>query len=464
MPLKNPVITDGLKLEPISEDNFRIIHPDGRSIETTRLVVSILLYCTGQFDFRLIEEDIFDLNPDLPGDSVESFLEQMVELGFVTYETHSGEPRVVISLGSSFHKCEAAGRCCQNILLGPLRDAYVTELRKIHSQLAQNNDALKDVEPVQKLTIGGEEGWYLNRKDNVCIYYDTDQLCMIHKEFGEAEKPIACRLFPWVVVWTERNIRIAAVRGCVTHYNTYRTAARPDLRSMVELGSKQVAPSFRRSMLAPVICLEGEEYVSRTEALEDYWMELMSRPNFDPLKVLVQIADDETTEMIDWERTNEKSLKDRTGMIALLESKIKEGCKEAEDAGFMSGLLGSGTQRAEGVSEILRYLDDHSVGLDPMTDMDIRALDFARDTLRRWFFLREYFEFPGPVSAAAMIISGAMIASGIGTDGRSKNSDEAFHKFGNCFADWLFMISGSNFNHMYADDDGEVARQILSFC
>jgi lysine-N-methylase len=48
---------------------------------------------------------------------------------------------------------------------------------------------------------GGVRGQFLKRKPGgECIFLGADSLCEIHRTFGEAEKPLACRLFPFTFI------------------------------------------------------------------------------------------------------------------------------------------------------------------------------------------------------------------------------------------------------------------------
>ncbi len=47
-----------------------------------------------------------------------------------------------------------------------------------------------------------------------CLFLDTDGLCIIHKELGEAAKPRMCRQFPFISSRTRVDHRISANFGC----------------------------------------------------------------------------------------------------------------------------------------------------------------------------------------------------------------------------------------------------------
>jgi|CXWL01.1.fsa_nt_gi lysine-N-methylase len=48
--------------------------------------------------------------------------------------------------------------------------------------------------------------WALNKREGgACVFLDEQNRCRIHAEFGEAAKPLACRIFPFSVRPTERG-------------------------------------------------------------------------------------------------------------------------------------------------------------------------------------------------------------------------------------------------------------------
>jgi len=79
--------------------------------------------------------------------------------------------------------------CCRT-LVGHLTDE---ERRRIDEQgWAQQ----LGVAPYVK--IG--RGWALNKQpDGACVFLDEQNRCKIHAKFGEADKPLACRIFPFSV-------------------------------------------------------------------------------------------------------------------------------------------------------------------------------------------------------------------------------------------------------------------------
>lgn len=85
--------------------------------------------------------------------------------------------------------CHSCGNCCRT-LVGHL---FADECARID---AQGWETELDVAPYLKTVFGGE----LNKRaDGACVFLDADNRCRMHSKFGEAAKPIACRIFPFAV-------------------------------------------------------------------------------------------------------------------------------------------------------------------------------------------------------------------------------------------------------------------------
>ena len=52
------------------------------------------------------------------------------------------------------------------------------------------------------------------REDGACVFLMDDGLCRIHKEYGFAEKPIACQMFPFVLVPDDVRTHVGISFAC----------------------------------------------------------------------------------------------------------------------------------------------------------------------------------------------------------------------------------------------------------
>src|SRR5262249_51246004 len=57
--------------------------------------------------------------------------------------------------------------------------------------------------------------WRLNHRANsACIFLNDDGRCKIHAKFGSAAKPLACRVFPFMLVPTGDHWRVGIRFAC----------------------------------------------------------------------------------------------------------------------------------------------------------------------------------------------------------------------------------------------------------
>ncbi|MHC4779825.1 MAG: YkgJ family cysteine cluster protein, partial [Planctomycetota bacterium] len=86
--------------------------------------------------------------------------------------------------------CLACGRCCKTTAIS---------LTPAEAERLASRPPIQGVGPTtQKYKGGFGTGYRLfPRKDGSCPFLREDQLCDIHGQEGEGEKPLACRLFPF---------------------------------------------------------------------------------------------------------------------------------------------------------------------------------------------------------------------------------------------------------------------------
>lgn len=85
--------------------------------------------------------------------------------------------------------CHSCGLCCRT-LVGHLTDE---ERRRLDEQ-----GWAEQLRVAPYVKVG--RGWALNKQpDGACVFLDDQNHCKIHAKFGEADKPLACRIFPFSV-------------------------------------------------------------------------------------------------------------------------------------------------------------------------------------------------------------------------------------------------------------------------
>jgi lysine-N-methylase len=100
--------------------------------------------------------------------------------------------------------CHSCGNCCRS-LVGHLFEA---DRRRIDDQAWEQE---LGVPPYVRM---GSE-WVLNKTaDDACVFLDENNRCRIHSKFGEAAKPVACRIFPFSVRPTRRGWQVSFRFDC----------------------------------------------------------------------------------------------------------------------------------------------------------------------------------------------------------------------------------------------------------
>jgi lysine-N-methylase len=107
--------------------------------------------------------------------------------------------------------CHSCSNCCREY------DVPVTaeERRRIEAQGWVNDPELRG----QRLFRGKGLWWrrryrLAHRKGGGCVFLDTDNRCRIHERFGAQAKPLACRLFPFVLVPAGDHWRVGLRFAC----------------------------------------------------------------------------------------------------------------------------------------------------------------------------------------------------------------------------------------------------------
>ena len=106
--------------------------------------------------------------------------------------------------------CHVCGQCCKEYTV------HVTpeEQAKIEQQ------GWAKLPEFAGIPLIVRDGWFsrrmrLNhRADGSCVFLGDDGLCRIHKQFGSAQKPLACQLYPYVLIPTGDHWRVGVRFAC----------------------------------------------------------------------------------------------------------------------------------------------------------------------------------------------------------------------------------------------------------
>jgi lysine-N-methylase len=89
--------------------------------------------------------------------------------------------------------CHSCGDCCRSYAV----PATAEERQRIEGQ---GWEKLPEFQGVSFFVKRGGEYYLNHRADGGCVFLGPDNLCRIHAKFGSAAKPLACRIYPFLLV------------------------------------------------------------------------------------------------------------------------------------------------------------------------------------------------------------------------------------------------------------------------
>ena len=168
----------------------------------------------------------------------------------------------VLDLREQRYSCHGCGDCCRDFSV-QLRDE---DLDRLRSQRWEERLG-------EKVTVEFRGRRYLRqRPDGACLFLEADGRCRIHAEFGFAEKPVACRLFPFNLAPDARGVRAGLNFAC-SSVRANRGAALGGHRGDLERALREVPeavvvapPRLQRDLRA-----DAEEVEAVVEGI-DAWL------------------------------------------------------------------------------------------------------------------------------------------------------------------------------------------------
>ena len=93
-------------------------------------------------------------------------------------------------------------------MLVPLSAAEKERIEK------QNWTAAEGVDPAKMIVAGINQYRLAHQASGACVFLDAAKRCRIHAKFGEAAKPLACRLFPLLVYPAGKKVLVGLRFSC----------------------------------------------------------------------------------------------------------------------------------------------------------------------------------------------------------------------------------------------------------
>jgi lysine-N-methylase len=107
--------------------------------------------------------------------------------------------------------CQGCSNCCREYQIGVTED----ERRAIEEQGWADDPALDGLPLFQAKGPWWARRYQLNhRTDGACVFLSPEGRCRIHERFGAAAKPLACRLYPFVLVPAGDHWRVGLRFAC----------------------------------------------------------------------------------------------------------------------------------------------------------------------------------------------------------------------------------------------------------
>ncbi|MFZ4749186.1 MAG: YkgJ family cysteine cluster protein [Phycisphaerales bacterium] len=113
-------------------------------------------------------------------------------------------PILMLPVATQRYSCHGCGNCCRDFTV-QLRDA---DLAKLRAQQWEEKLGMSVTAEFRGTT------YLRQREDGACVFLMDDGLCRIHKEYGFEEKPIACQMFPFVLVPDDVRTHVGISYAC----------------------------------------------------------------------------------------------------------------------------------------------------------------------------------------------------------------------------------------------------------
>ena len=150
--------------------------------------------------------------------------------------------------------CHGCTDCCRDGLLIALSPAEKQRLEQ------QNWTTAEGVDPDSMIVAEGN-GFRLGHKsDGACVFLDPSGRCRIHAKVGEEAKPLACRLYPFVIHPAGKKLVVGLRFNCPS---AVANRGRPLLEHRAEIQklAKLVVPDdYQEGSPPPVLATPGTEW------------------------------------------------------------------------------------------------------------------------------------------------------------------------------------------------------------
>lgn len=142
--------------------------------------------------------------------------------------------------------CHNCGGCCREHLIAVTPE----ERSRIEAQGWTESDGIPANRP---LFVPHGSGSRINHQvDGACVFLDPTGLCRIHSRFGEAAKPLACRLYPYAIHPSGHLITTSLRFSCPSVVQNLGPSVASQRAPVESLAAEVVPTSYRNSPTPPL--------------------------------------------------------------------------------------------------------------------------------------------------------------------------------------------------------------------
>jgi len=197
----------------------------------------------------------------------------------------------------SCHNCSG---CCRQHLI----EVTDEERERIVGQGWSADDGIPDQPVIVRNGRFSRSHRLAHRADGACVFLDDQGLCRIHAKFGEAAKPLACRIYPYTFHPSGRQVAVGLRFSCPTVVENLGASVASQAGELRQI-AKQVVPAGITEDPPPEITrgqrLDWTDFKRFLNAIVDglsqndvalsvrlrrilFWMELVNASRFDEVR------------------------------------------------------------------------------------------------------------------------------------------------------------------------------------
>lgn len=143
--------------------------------------------------------------------------------------------------------CHNCGGCCREHVIEITQE----EKRRIQKQNWKAADGIDMSRPLIQ-SLGAERYRLSHRSDGACVFLNDEGLCRIHDRFGEAAKPLACRVYPYAFHPAGDRLAVSLRFSCPSVVRNAGQAVNAQQQELTRLATAVVAGKKTKTE-APVI-------------------------------------------------------------------------------------------------------------------------------------------------------------------------------------------------------------------